>query len=176
MTTIPFREITPQGNQYTLSAISGLDETEEVALTGTFQAQCTLSRKRDTLVECRGSLQATVVLHCDRCLKSFEQGLDIPVQVLLEAGDEESWRVKELECSDADLETVVLEEPRVDLDDLFRQQILLALPMTRLCKDDCPGLCPGCGADLAAESCTCHRMQEDSPFAKLAELRKKTDR
>ena len=42
-----------------------------------------------------------------------------------------------------------------DISDEVRTEITLALPMNLLCKDDCRGLCPGCGADLNREKCSC---------------------
>jgi len=41
------------------------------------------------------------------------------------------------------------------VDDLVRQEALLAMPLTPQCREDCRGLCPQCGQDLNAESCAC---------------------
>ncbi len=43
----------------------------------------------------------------------------------------------------------------VDLDEDIRQEVLLNLPPRVLCKEDCKGICPGCGADLNTERCRC---------------------
>ena len=42
-----------------------------------------------------------------------------------------------------------------DISEEVRTEITLALPMNLLCKDDCRGLCPECGADLNFEKCSC---------------------
>lgn len=42
-----------------------------------------------------------------------------------------------------------------DISEEVRTEITLALPMNLLCRDDCRGLCPGCGADLNFEKCSC---------------------
>ncbi len=43
----------------------------------------------------------------------------------------------------------------LELADLIREQVLLALPMRTLCSEDCRGLCPGCSANLNREACRC---------------------
>ncbi len=58
----------------------------------------------------------------------------------------------------------------VDLDDLVREQILLALPTRQLCRDDCKGLCPTCGANLNQTTCDCSAEEIDPRFAALAQL------
>ena len=42
-----------------------------------------------------------------------------------------------------------------DISEEVRTEITLALPMNLVCKDDCRGLCPVCGADLNREKCSC---------------------
>ena len=46
-----------------------------------------------------------------------------------------------------------------DISDEVRTEITLALPMNLVCRDDCRGLCPGCGADLNREKCSCKPEQ-----------------
>ena len=54
----------------------------------------------------------------------------------------------------------------IDVDDLVREQIELALPMSRLCSDDCRGLCPECGANLNEGDCACARDQRGSEMGR----------
>jgi len=60
----------------------------------------------------------------------------------------------------------------VDLDELVREQILLALPSRRLCREECKGLCPTCGADLNAGRCACEQREVDPRWSALADLDK----
>ena len=55
----------------------------------------------------------------------------------------------------------------LDLDDLVREEVLLAMPYKPLCKSDCRGLCPHCGVDLNTETCQC----APPPDPRLAALR-----
>jgi len=45
----------------------------------------------------------------------------------------------------------------IDLGEDIRQEIILDVPPKVLCKDDCRGICPGCGADLNEEKCRCKK-------------------
>lgn len=61
-----------------------------------------------------------------------------------------------------------LDEPAVDLGDVLREQVDLALPARALCREECRGLCAGCGTDLNVGDCTCSR----DPDARIGALRK----
>jgi len=49
----------------------------------------------------------------------------------------------------------VLADDILDLEPLARDAVLLELPLAPLCKEDCLGLCPQCGANLNLETCSC---------------------
>ena len=55
----------------------------------------------------------------------------------------------------------------VNLSDIVREQVLLAVPMKVICQPDCRGLCPVCGANRNVRQCDCSLQHEDSPFAIL---------
>ncbi len=54
-----------------------------------------------------------------------------------------------------DENTIVIEGSVLDISELIVQEILLEIPMKPLCREDCPGLCPRCGALKGSEECTC---------------------
>ena len=54
-----------------------------------------------------------------------------------------------------DLNIAVFDGEGIELDDLVREELLLALPVNVLCREDCKGLCPQCGQDLNLGSCEC---------------------
>ena len=49
----------------------------------------------------------------------------------------------------------VLPAERIDLEPVFREQFVLAVPYAPLCTEDCKGLCPQCGIDRNTASCSC---------------------
>ena len=54
---------------------------------------------------------------------------------------------------------------------MVREEVLLAIPDAPLCRDDCPGLCPVCGADLQTAPCGCETAVGDDRWAVLDQLR-----
>ncbi|HEY3452204.1 MAG TPA: DUF177 domain-containing protein [Myxococcales bacterium] len=71
----------------------------------------------------------------------------------------------------ADEET--FEGRQIDLGAIAREQILLALPMDLLCKDECKGLCAVCGQDLNVKECGCQRKVADPRWAALKDIKLK---
>ncbi|MBM7786671.1 YceD family protein [Tenggerimyces flavus] len=98
---------------------------------------------------------------CVRCLEPIERELDVEFQELFAHADSE---VEDDEASR-------LEGDLLDLEPELRDAVLLALPFQPLCRDDCPGLCPDCGARLADEPDHRHEENTDPRWSALAELR-----
>jgi uncharacterized protein len=59
------------------------------------------------------------------------------------------------ELQAGDLDVVYYDDFVVPFDHFIEEQLQLELPMKALCRDDCRGLCPQCGADRNAAPCTC---------------------
>ena len=68
-------------------------------------------------------------------------------------------------------ESYALGHDRVDLEPLARESLILDLPLAPLCRDDCRGLCPTCGADLNQGACDCPVETVDPRWAALDVLR-----
>lgn len=95
-----------------------------------------------------GHLEGTARVECRRCLTDLTVPVSDDVHLLFaEEGDEE--------VEDPD---VYVYDPRareLDLRPAVREQWLLAVPAYAVCREDCKGLCPHCGADLNTEACRC---------------------
>ena len=74
---------------------------------------------------------------------------------------------------DGDAEPLVGDQ--IDFTLPVREAVLLAVPDAPLCRPDCPGLCPQCGADRATTTCSCVIEQRDERWAALDALRGKLD-
>ncbi len=170
---VRFSEISSSGSRYEIGEIPALETEGDFSLHTPAQATCVLTRKSATRVVLQGRLRAEMVLHCDRCTAQYHYAVDRDVQLILEVPDPSHWQLREIEYSRGDLDIVPLREPVIHLDDLFRQQLYLALPLKRLCRADCKGICPCCGVDLNIETCRCPQVLVASPFAALAALKKK---
>ena len=171
---IRFNEISPAGNQYEIQAIEGLDEQQDFVVRGPVEVRCNLKRKGDDKVELRGWVRATVGVVCDRCLEQYELAMESEMQLLLETVSEESWHLREIEHVVDDLDTVILDEPVVDLDDVLRQQLYLMLPVKSLCSESCLGVCRQCGVNLNKGGCSCATVCQENPFAVLQQLKQFT--
>ncbi len=145
-----------------------LDETD-VRLVA--PARITGRMRRDGYeLELRGELKTEVEIACGRCL----QPVRLPIATELDERFVSSvtWRDEEQhELRMEDLNLAIFNGEAIDLDELVREQILLAVPGHVLCRDDCKGLCAVCRADRNFTSCQCEEKQIDSRWQKLKELR-----
>jgi uncharacterized protein len=167
---IPFFEISEHGVHLKPDALSWLPD-DLAKREGPVSAKLFLIKKGEHKIEIQGRLQGLLRLSCDRCLAEYVYTVDDPFQLIAEVADEQHWCMQHLEGCAEDLETVLFDEPCIDINDLLRQQLLLALPEKQLCRDSCQGLCCECGINLNLGNCTCARKPKDSPFAVLAQLR-----
>ncbi|HIE32574.1 MAG TPA: DUF177 domain-containing protein [Thermodesulfobacteriaceae bacterium] len=125
-------------------------------------------KKRGIDVKAKGHIETTVILTCDRCLEEFlfEVNEDFEVEFRPQA----SMSLKEeTQLTREDLDVVFYEGDVIPVDELVREQVILAVPYKKLCREDCRGLCPRCGKNLNQGLCGCE-IRKTSPFAVLKEL------
>jgi DUF177 domain-containing protein len=102
----------------------------------------------------RGSMHGTVQGECRRCLGDVRTDLDIEVDAAIFSTDPEA-------ADDPDFYPLPERASHVDIRDVVREELALAVPTSLLlCRDDCPGLCVSCGADLNAGPCSCSAHAE----------------
>ena len=129
------------------------------------------SRKRDE-VRLLGTIRAGVEVDCDRCLKAVEVPVEVEFETSFLPAASAEGATDNVELQAEDLAVSVFEGEAIDVDEVVREQILLALPTRLLCGEECRGLCPTCGADLNQAHCSCERRETDPRWAALASLRK----
>jgi len=116
-----------------------------------------------------GRLTARAEVDCDRCLKSVEVPVRTEFSLPYVTGSEyESRQTAELE--ETDLTLSVFDGEGIDLDEIVREQLLLAVPTRSLCNEDCKGFCPVCGGDQNLKECGCQTKEIDPRWAGLKEL------
>jgi uncharacterized protein len=100
-----------------------------------------------------GSAVAPLTGECARCLDPLTATTEVSIQELYrylpDPGEDET-----------DDEERFLDGDRLDLEPAFRDAVVLALPLSPLCREDCPGLCAECGVRLA-DAGPLHRHGED---------------
>jgi len=141
----------------------------------------TLHRVRDgVLVQGQFSVQLTSP--CKRCLADVVTEIAVPFTLNLmrrarfeenkarsDEDDERSGRAGSFSLEDADLDW--FDGKTIDFDPILREQLLLALPMQVLCREECRGLCSVCGQDLNVKSCGCELKASDPRLAKLKDIK-----
>jgi len=120
-----------------------------------------------TEVLVQGRLKATVDQTCGRCLEAFAARVDAPVDVRIlpkPAGHDS------VELGADDLDTDFYDNDELDVARVVVNEATLALPMKPLCREDCRGLCPTCGANRNTAPCTCDPRPPDPRLAALRDL------
>ena len=127
-----------------------------------------ITRKGNQII-LNGRLTARAQVDCDRCLKSIELPLRTEFNLqYVTAGDYATTHAAELE--ETDLALSVFDGETIDVDEIVREQVLLAVPTRSLCREDCKGFCPVCGADRNLKECGCQTEDTDPRWAGLKNL------
>lgn len=123
-----------------LDEITGYEFVPPVTLKGVLES-------RAGIVTLRYNIQARLNAQCGRCLGRFIKDFSFDFEHII---------VRELFGEDTG-DYVVAEGDRVDMDELGVSDLLPEMPAKLLCREDCKGLCPKCGADLNKSDCGCNR-------------------
>ena len=132
------------------------------------QAKVSLEGKNLRL---KGRIQATLHTICSRCAEEIDWTLDSKMDLTLMPGAPPPVEEEEHELSRQELEQLYYRGPVVELDEYFKQQIALDLPIKFLCSEACRGLCPRCGVNLNVETCQCRQEEGDPRLAVLRNLK-----
>lgn len=116
-------------------------------------------------------LDATMEIGCARCLEPVEFTVNRAFDLLYRPLGVDK-RAEEVAISEADTEIGYYEGDGLLLEDVLREQLLLASPVKLVCREDCKGLCPQCGTNLNHATCNCPQPS-DPRWAALSELKNK---
>jgi uncharacterized protein len=125
-------------------------------------------------IRVRGDLSTRLQVSCARCLEPVEQVVARSFELLYRPQGTDA-RAQELSVTDAEAEIGYYRGDGLELEDVLREQILLAVPLKIVCRDHCKGLCPHCGKNLNMELCSCSEPLEDPRWEVLKEIRKKLE-
>jgi len=127
----------------------------------------------------QGRLQGTFSRPCDRCLEEAQVPFDIEIVWCFEEGAPSEVAGKE--APEHEVNFAESEERRtfqgneIDLSPHVWEELVFALPVKFICREDCRGLCPSCGANRNTTSCNCPASATENSAANrglagLAEL------
>ena len=141
----------------TLNRVEVEEPAHEVGLVdadwpGNIRADLRVERS-GSRVSVRGKVMSSARLECVRCLRAFDLGVTGDVTVFAEQSS--ASKRAEQESLERDHYMLFHDGRRLDLRDTVRELLLLELPISPHCREDCPGLCLKCGADLNDGPCNC---------------------
>jgi uncharacterized protein len=120
-------------------------------------------------VRIQGRYTVELKAPCDRCLADarfpLDAGFDLFYQPLTVLA-----RVEEVEIDEGEAQIGFYENGGLELEDVLREQVLLALPMQRVCSDDCQGICPACGKNRNQSACDCRTSTTNDRWGALRKL------
>ncbi len=135
---------------------------EPVAVHGTV-------RLAGTEVFVNGHIKTRAAVECDRCLKQVELPVDAHFELEYVTGPTyESSAAAEL--TEDVMSVSVFDGDAIDVDEIVKEQILLAVPTRTLCRPDCKGICPNCGINKNTGDCACETKEVDPRWAALKNL------
>jgi uncharacterized protein len=121
-------------------------------------------------IRIEGKLSVRMNGSCDRCLEAaafpVERSFDL---VYVPADEAPAGGEKEIE--EAGTEVGYYEGNGLELNDVLREVVLLALPMQLVCSEDCKGICPTCGQHRNQVDCGCEAVLADDRWSKLKSLK-----
>ncbi len=145
-------------------------EEENLRLTGTAEVSGRMTRNGQQ-VRARGKIKARAEIDCDRCLTPIAVPVETEFDVTYIPATEYATEEETAELQEEDLNLSVFEGDAIDVDELVREQVLLALPTRSLCREDCAGLCEVCGVNKNINACHCESKEIDPRWQALKDLR-----
>jgi uncharacterized protein len=132
--------------------------------------------KRNVIKDIRlnGELATRLELPCARCIEPVIEDVTRKFDLLYrplgtDAGNEE------LSVTVAEAEVGYYQGEGLLLEDALREQVLLAVPLKVLCREDCKGLCASCGKNRNTDPCSCVQPFADPRWSALKDIREKLD-
>ena len=170
---IKIHEIRAEGEHRSLAfepawfrqAMAGLDVDLSASKAG---AELDIHMINDNVMV-QGTMHGAGTVPCARCLQPAL--VDLNGRIHMTYSRDHEMADAAMENPDEDVDFATYDDDEIDLGELFCEQILLAIPMTPLCREECKGLCSQCGKDLNEGPCTCEQPTKGSPFDALKGLK-----
>ena len=138
-------------------------EAEDTKPVGSVHVTGRLSPAGSGRLYWHGRIEGVVVLECSRCLAEAHAHVSDEAHLIFaEPGDENT--------DDPDVYELDPQALELDLRPAIREEWLLAAPTFALCREDCKGMCPRCGADLNAGPHDCSQQEADPRWDTLRKL------
>jgi uncharacterized protein len=133
---------------------------------GNFLADIELSKIVNQII-IKADLVVNAHFECDRCSNDFDTKLDGNFKIVYFLGNKPDVEEKD------NLVYLPITADRIEIGKDLRDFAVLSIPMKKICREDCKGLCFNCGKDLNEGECNCDKMKTDDRWLPLMELKNK---
>ena len=123
----------------------------------------------DGEIRIKGHLSVKMEAECDRCLARAQFPLETAFDLFYRPS-EALAAVEEVAIDEGEAEMGFYVGLGVELEDVLREQILLSLPMQRVCSAECKGICPVCGGNRNETLCDCRLGPADLGWSSLGNI------
>jgi uncharacterized protein len=120
-------------------------------------------------VRIQGRYTVEMTAQCDRCLGQAKFPLDASFDLFYRPMSDIAVE-EEVEIDEGEAELGFYEDGGMELEDILREQVMLALPMQKVCSDVCKGICPVCGKNRNETVCDCRMETTDDRWGALRKL------
>jgi uncharacterized protein len=124
-------------------------------------------------IRIRGHLKTVMEADCDRCLEPARVPVDTDFDLFYRPPMESAHGAEEIALHPGEIEIAFYQGDGIDLKEVLREQILLSMPMQRVCREDCRGICPSCGQNRNLVDCGCEVQKADDRWEALKTLQTK---
>ncbi len=144
-------------------------EDDQARLAGPVSGQVRMHRTNQGIFV-DGIAEVPLELECTRCLETFTESFSVEIRELFFPTIDVETGVPVPPPENDDLSFPIDRNHLLDMREAIRQNLLLAMPIKTLCREDCAGLCPQCGKDLNTGACGCVLEFDDERFGSLRQL------
>ncbi len=121
-------------------------------------------------IRVKGQVRTSMEAECDRCLGRAAFPIDAPFDLFYRPAESNDTE-EEVAIDEGEAEMGFYEMPGLELEEILREQVLLQLPMQRVCSEACRGICPVCGANRNETECHCEARAGDDRWRALKNLK-----
>ena len=135
---------------------------------GNYKTEAVLTKfDKQMILDAETSIKANLV--CDRCAIDFETAISSSYRMVYLLENE----IPDAEKENVDINYIHPDTEKIDISEDIKDYAMLAVPMKKLCSEDCKGLCYKCGKNLNEGECNCIREEIDPRWEPLLKLKNK---
>jgi uncharacterized protein len=121
-------------------------------------------------IRIRGKIHVEIEADCDRCLELIRRPIDSDFDLYYRPTPD-SDIPHELAIDEGEAEIGFYDDGGIELAEVMREYVLLALPMQQVCDEACKGICPQCGLNRNTGHCQCETKLVDERWTALRNLK-----